>query len=64
MRMKMGRRRSRGKEELVVRRDFRDLSWLLEKEDMLVLYHHNHTWASKLAATTSARRCLPPIEVA
>jgi hypothetical protein len=42
MRMKMGRRRSRGKEELVVRRDFRDLLWLLEEEDILVHYHHLH----------------------
>jgi hypothetical protein len=40
--MKMGRRRSRGKEELVVRRDFRDLLWLLEEEDILVHYHHLH----------------------
>jgi hypothetical protein len=27
-------------EEQVVRRDFRDLSWLLEKEDIFVHYHH------------------------
>ena len=40
--MKMGRRTSRGKAELVVRRDFRDLSWLSEKEDIFVHYHHQH----------------------
>jgi hypothetical protein len=42
MRMRMGRRRSRGKEELVVIRDFRDLLWLLEEEDILVHYRHQH----------------------
>jgi hypothetical protein len=44
VRMRMVRRRwrSRRMEEQVVRRDFRDLSWLLEKEDIFVHYHHQH----------------------
>jgi hypothetical protein len=41
MRMKMGRRMSRGLEQPVGRWGIRDLSRLLE-EDILVYHHHHH----------------------
>ena len=61
MRMRMERRssRSRGKQELVVRREFIDLSWLLEEEDILVHYHHQQNqYINSKACYADFRPCL------
>jgi len=39
--MKRRRSRSRGKQELVIRWEYIDLSWLWEEEDIFVHYYHD-----------------------
>jgi len=64
MRMKMGRwrRSSRGMDELVVRRESIDVSWLLEEEDIFVHYHHQQN--QYIGSKACAHGYYAPTEVA